>query len=191
MAGLYERIQALPRAGQWSLYAMIGFMLFLVWSEVLNPRAVDWANKADRIVANVEELRTYADGARNQREIRSVALAVGPVQPPRKQKQGRSAIQEKVMAVLQKYDASDDDFSVRGGAKLSNKMLTKNAGVQRIRRIEADVSFVATAENTTRIIAELESSPVIERITQVRLVRAGDRRALSVALDLECWVFDS
>jgi hypothetical protein len=94
-----------------------------------------------------------------------------------------------VNEILQKHNASKDNFSLRGAQKLKRGLLAGIAGPrERLERLTADVRFNATPEAATAIIAELESRPEIEGISALRITRFSGVIRVTVDLVLEAWV---
>ncbi|MCA9296212.1 MAG: hypothetical protein KC983_06830, partial [Phycisphaerales bacterium] len=185
---LWDRLDALPRAMQWAVYAMFGLILFLIWSSFVEPQRVAWSQQADEMVSNVKELREFDATTLSDRAINTVAITIGPVESPGSAKDGSQRMQEQIIDILERNNATVNDVSVRSGNRMRAGTLPKNVRNKRVMTKDGDVSFEAVAEDVTKIIAEIESSPSIERITQVRMVKGSAARSLNVTLKLEAWV---
>jgi hypothetical protein len=186
--GLWDRLDALPRATRWAVYAMLGLVLFLIWSSYVEPKRVELSQAADEIVNDVKELRDFDATTLSDRNINTVAITIGEVESPGSAIDGSLTMQKKIIDFLEKYNATVNDVSVRGGNKMKSGMLPKNVRNKRMKTMDGDISFEAVAEDVTKIIADIESSPSIKRITQVRMVKAAAARSLTVSLKFEAWV---
>ncbi|MEM7228106.1 MAG: hypothetical protein AAF432_04745 [Planctomycetota bacterium] len=187
---LWDRLDEQPRVMQWAFWALVGMVLFVIWSYFLSPIATDWAASADRITADVEKIKNADDPTLEQFEIRQVATAIGPVAVPGPEEQGKSDLNDEIIRILQDNNASNQSVVVRDGQRMRRGTLQGVVQSKRIMRIDADVRFEASDADLTTILTQLESSPAVETISLVRIVKAGGPYMLDVSMKLEAWVIE-
>ncbi|MHC4306938.1 MAG: hypothetical protein ACYSW2_21040, partial [Planctomycetota bacterium] len=99
---------------------------------------------------------------------------------------------DAVNEVLKQHRVSDDSFNYRGPEKLPRGTLAQilRSG-QRVERVTGDLRFDASPTEAIAIIAELESSPTIEAVSDVRMTLQGGRQKVRVDLTVESWIVSS
>lgn len=185
---LIQRFRQLPRALQWASIAVVGFALFLAWSDYLEPLRVDWASQADRIESHVKQVRDTEHQVKEFARRRDLVSNIGPVRVPLNESEGATAFTAAVNDILAKHNASNPSFGDRGRSRMPRGALTTiTSSERRIDRITAEVKFDARPEDAAAIIADLESSPHVEAVNSVRMTKdAGGR--VKVHLTIEAWV---
>jgi len=94
--------------------------------------------------------------------------------------------------VLKRHRVSDDSFNYRGPEKLPRGTLSKILRTsQRAERITGDLRFDAAPTEAIAIIAELEATPTIEAVSDVRMTLQGGRQKVRVDLTVESWIISS
>ena len=89
------------------------------------------------------------------------------------------------------YD-DDDSFNYRGPEKLPRGTLSEILRTsQREERITGDLRFDAAPTEAIAIIAELEATPTIEAVSDVRMTLQGGRQKVRVDLTVESWIVSS
>lgn len=179
----------LPRAIQWLIWAAAGTALFLVWEQYLSPVAKRWDRQADGIEQNVKQVRDGERLARDVRSMKSVVTSLGPVDVPVDRAVGSNALNDAVNSVLEKHGASNFSFGFRPKGKISRPSLPL-ARNQRMERLTGDVKFDATPKLAAAILADLESSPDIEAIEVVRLLRDSGGK-VKAHITVEAWVIST
>ena len=189
LQSIMAQYQKMSRPMQWASLAAVGLVLFLLWDRVVTPYTNDLNDAGDRIANNVRELRSIETDAAKLKNTRSnVVWTIGPVRPPAPVAEGARMFDQIVNEVMQKHGATNFTLSSRPRGKLPRSALVGfTRGGTRIDRLTADIKFDASPENAVAIIAELESSPHIESITTLRLVRDTGRK-VRVNLSVEWWV---
>lgn len=181
--------QKMSRPMQWAALAALGLLLFFVWDQGVQPQVNELNRKADAVATQVRDLRSIEDEALNLRlRKQQVVWTIGAVRPPAPVAEGSRQFNDVVLEVLQKHGATNTNFSSRSRGKLPRSALIGfTNGVKRIDRLTGDIKFDASPEKAAAIIADLESSPHIEAITSLRLVRDTGRK-VRVTLTIESWV---
>jgi len=186
------RFLALPRAVQWALLAAIGVGLFLVWDSWIAPLKDDLDKKSSLIEAQVREIRGGRDlvDVLNKPELKNVVIGVGTVKPPRSPSTGTRAFTDVVNALMRKHGITDQDFSLRTRGKLQKNALVQVLNGKRGERLTGELKFYAKPEVAMAILSELEASPDIEQVANVRLTK-DQAGKIKVQYTLEAWVIAS
>jgi hypothetical protein len=188
MQSIMQQYQKMSRAMQWATLAALGLALYFMWDNAIRPVTDDLNDDADVIARDVSELRSIETESQRLKDFKSpVVWNIGPVRPPAAVAEGSKKFNDVVLEVLQKHGATNTNFSSRPRGKLPRSALVSYANNGRIDRLTGDIKFDASPEKAAAIIAELESSPDIEAITSLRLVRDTGRK-VRVTLTVETWV---
>lgn len=178
----------MPRAVQWGLLAAIGFCLFLIWDQFLNPQKGSWDKEAAAIESSVKDIRNTTSVTSKIQGIKDVVVTLGPVDTPTSSTNGRDALNDAINKVLAQHGVAKDSFAFRSRGKLSKTALVSiTTGTKRIDRLTGDLKFDATPKNAAAIIADLESNPDIEAVDSVRMTRDTGGK-VKVHLTVEAWV---
>ena len=181
----------MPRALQWALLAIIGFGLFALWDQFLNPLKVSWDKETAAIESSVRDIRNTEAVTSRIQGVKDVVVALGPVDAPTNDREGAAALNVAINEVLKNNGAVNPSFSFRSRGKLSKTALVSiTSGSKRIDRLTGDLKFDATPKNAAAIIAALESNPDIEAVDSVRMTRDTAGK-VKVHLTLEIWVLTS
>ena len=185
----FDRFRQWPRAMQWALLAALGLAMFMLWDRVLSRLTAEMEKKADAIVTQAAEIRHASSIVSDLQSRYSDAVqGIGPVGVLVSAAKGADELDEVVNTVLKKHaSVSNQSFDMRAKGKLPPGTVVAD---KRLDRLTCDLKFLATPEDTTAIIAELESSPVITSINTVRIVRDANRK-VKVNLTIESWVYSS
>jgi len=189
---LWQRFQRLPRAGQWAIAAAVGIALFMVWNDYVLSWAAAWNQRADELLADAREAAGGERRARRADGLRNVIQGLGPVERAGSEAQAELALNDAVNGVLKGHRVSEDSFNYRGSEKLQRGTLSQilRPG-QRVERITGDLRFDASPEEAIAIIAELETSPTIEAVSDVRMAVLAGRQRVRVDLTVESWIVSS
>ncbi len=186
---MWDRFGRLPRAGRWAAAAAIGAAAFLLWDAGIRPLADEWNSRADVMLA---DSRRAGEGGKRRQQVTGLAdpiRALGVVEKPGDEPQGNSDLLGVVNDVLKRHRVTKDSFNYRGATKLPRGALAKVIHPKkRLERITGDLRFEATQEDALAIISELESSPLVEAVSSVRLTRQSGPRKLTVDLTLDAWI---
>ncbi|MHC4776206.1 MAG: hypothetical protein ACYTBR_13205, partial [Planctomycetota bacterium] len=190
---LWQRYLRLPRAGQWAVAAAVGIALFMAWNDYVLTWAAALNDQADKLLADAREAAGGERRARRLNGLRNVIQGLGPVERPGSESQADDlALNDAVNEVLKAHRVSEDSFNYRGPEKLKRGTLSQilRPG-QRVERITGDLRFDASPEEAIAIIAELEASPTIEAVSDVRLAVLAGRQRVRVDLTVESWIESS
>jgi len=176
----------LPRVGKWIVLAgALAFAIFLV-RNLMGVRANDMNERADRNEALLEAAVKRADSLPTS--VAERAVAFGPNSVPGRESASKEKFANAVASIMGKRGVSTYGFDVRSNS-LSGDVLPKVAselnGV--MARTIAEVKFEATAETVNHIISDLDRSPEIDAISDVRLTYSSKTRRVSAAVTLERW----
>ncbi|MHC4127910.1 MAG: hypothetical protein ACYSWT_15805 [Planctomycetota bacterium] len=190
---LWQRYLRLPRAGQWAVAAAVGIALFMAWNDYVLTWAAALNDQADKLLADAREAAGGERRARRLNGLRNVIQGLGPVERPGSESQADDlALNDAVNEVLKAHRVSEDSFNYRGPEKLKRGTLSQilRPG-QRVERITGDLRFDASPEEAIAIIAELEASPTIEAVSDVRMAVLAGRQRVRVDLTVESWIESS
>ncbi len=186
---IWNRFRQLPRAVQWAGLAAIGIGLFLLYDEHVRPITTTWHDHADEMLKEVGEAAKSENRSRQLRAIREPILGLGAVETPGNEAQGSNALNDAVNEVLKRHNVTRDSFNLRGATRLPRSTLSQIIQTnQLVQRITGDFRFDAAPDEAIAIIAELESSPMIEAISSVRITRVSGTRKVTVDLTVEAWI---
>ncbi|MCZ6444967.1 MAG: hypothetical protein O6758_02155, partial [Planctomycetota bacterium] len=183
---IWNRFRQLPRAVQWAGLAAIGIGLFLLYDEHVRPITTTWHDHADEMLTEVGEAAKSENRSRQLRAMREPILGLGAVETPSNEAQGSNALNDAVNEVLKRHNVTRDSFNLRGATRLPRSTLSQIIQTnQLVQRITGDFRFDAAPDEAIAIIAELESSPMIEAISSVRITRVSGTRKVTVDLTVE------
>ncbi|MCH8152606.1 MAG: hypothetical protein IH830_09575 [Planctomycetes bacterium] len=186
---IWNRFRQLPRAVQWASLAAIGIGLFLLYDQHVRPITTSWHDHADEILKEVGEAARSENRSRQLRAMREPILGLGAVETPGNEAQGSNALNDAVNEVLKRHTVARDSFNLRGATRLPRNTLSQIIQPnQLVQRITGDFRFDAAPDEAVAIIAELESSPMIEAISSVRITRVSGTRKVTVDLTVEAWI---
>ena len=126
----------------------------------------------------------------NKPELKNVVIGVGTVKPPRSPSTGTRAFTDVVNALMRKHGITDQDFSLRTRGKLQKNALVQVLNGKRGERLTGELKFSAKPEVAMAILSELEASPDIEQVANVRLTK-DQAGKIKVQYTLEAWVIAS
>ncbi len=184
---LLERFREMPRLVQWGVYVGIGIIVFLIWTDLIAPKSIEFKERADRIAEDVRTVRDTEAMDHSVRQLRDTIAGLGPVQLPRPEAEGELALTRTVTNMLRQFSVTNDSFSARVQGSLRPDALPGVTGESRVQLVTGDLTFDASPDVAIAIISELESRPEIESITTVRMTRISGRRVRVTAV-LEAWV---
>ena len=120
--------------------------------------------------------------------MKNAIASFGEVELPRAKSDGASALTESVHTILSNHRVKDDEFTRTKTTRMKSGSLPGigNAG-ENIEQVIGDIRFEATQEEVLLVISELESSPWIDAVSNVRLTKQ-DGRMIKVDLSVEAWV---
>jgi len=181
-----SQLQQMSRALRWSIYALAGLALFLLWDGLIAPTTDEWRTKADAIQTKVDRVRAASSLIGRFNALHGEIIGIGPVSLPESESQGRQAIQDVIIEVLKGHNVAEPSLSI-ADSRVQRGTLAGIVGTKRLGALKADLEYTATPQDAVAIIAELEASPEIEFIRTIRMNKAPNNR-IKVRLTLETWV---
>ena len=183
---IVARIMALPPRTRWMLGAVAAVALYVVVDDYCWSTARDLDRQADRLQALLN--RGAAMNAPMPREVERAVLAYGIVEPPESEAQSSQALAAAVSEVVKRHNIQNYAFEARSGGKLPSAALSGVVGPgQRIERIFGELSFDVAPGDVAKILEDLERSPAIDAIAQVRMNWREEKKKLDVKLSVEAW----
>ncbi len=180
------RITALPTRVRWMLAGVAAVALYVFVDDYCWSTARDMDRQADRLQALLD--RGAAMRAPMSREVERAVLAYGVVEPPDSEAQSSQALAAAVSEVVKRHNIQNYSFEARSGGKLPSAALSSVVGPgQRVERIFGELSFDVAPADVAKILEDLEKSPAIDAIAQVRMNWREEKKKLDVKLSVEAW----
>ncbi len=180
------RIMALPTRVRWMLAGVAAVALYVFVDDYCWSTARDMDRQADRLQALLD--RGAAMRAPMPREVERAVLAFGVVEPPESEAQSSQALAAAVSEVVKRHNIQNYSFEARSGGKLPSAALSSVVGPgQRVERIFGELSFDVAPADVAKILEDLEKSPAIDAIAQVRMNWREEKKKLDVKLSVEAW----
>jgi hypothetical protein len=180
-----DQVATWPRAMQWAFWATSITIAFLVWDTTIADIGAKWSARADTIERQISEI--------NQpilltSSLRNAMSAFGEVELPREKSQGASAMTDAVHNILANHAVKNDEYTRTKTTRMRSGSLPGIGRVgQSIEQVIGNIRFEATQEEVLMVISDLESSPWIDGVSDVRLTKQ-DGRMIRVDLSVEAWV---
>ncbi len=188
LANAWESFKRLPRAARWAVSAGVIMLGLLLYVDHVVGLTMLWNEKSEELLANLRRASGGEGRLDRLDTLRDVVRAVGGVQEPRRDADAENAFNDVVSGVLKEHPVTRDSFSYRGASKLPGGTLARVLG-REVQKITGDLRFDATQEEAIAIISELEDSPEIEAITNLRITRqANAKNKVTVDLTVEAWI---
>lgn len=185
LQNLVDRIAEFPRALQWTIWATVGTIAFLMWDATIANVAADWSSRADAIEIQIKEVNAPLVLTSS---TRNAITAFGEVQLPRDKAAGASGLTNAIHEILASSRVRNDEFKRTKTTRMRSSSMPGIAqSGEQIERVIGDLYFEARQSEILDVIAALESSPWIDSVSSVRLTRM-DGRLIRVNLSLEAWV---
>jgi hypothetical protein len=185
---LWQAFRALPRALQWSAWALIGTAVAVVYLDYVVATAAGWNASAEKLLTSLRDASRRLERQGAVRRLAEPIRAIGPVEKPGPHPQATTAMTEAVNRILKRHRVSNESYAIGALSRLPIRLADtlRARGAQRVR---ADLKFDATPDDAIEVIGELEQSPEIESIEQVHVARIGGaQRQVTVNLTMEVWV---
>lgn len=185
---LAARWNALPVRWKWISAAVAAAIVFIAYTDLVWPIAERWNAESDRLEKILD--RAAGNVAQLPPSLEAAVEALGPIQVPRTEAEGSLALAETITAAIGNHPVANFSFDARAGSRLPPAALREivSSSGQRVERVVGEVGFTATPEQAAAVIAELESSPEIESISRLRMVRSQTDRKVDVKMSVEAWI---
>ena len=184
---LFDRFRRWPRAVQWLVLAAAGLALFLAWDSYLSKLTDQMRSKAEQIEQSAFAVRRAASIAGEFRSMEDAVQSLGPVDLPQQAANGAKALNIEINDVLKRHSIANPVFNVHTTSKLPPGTLASVTGGKRLERLTVDLKFLATPEDTTAVIADLEASKVIDSVNAVSIAKDTNHK-VKVNVSFESWV---
>ena len=173
------------RALQWAFWAVAFTLAFLIWDATVAELGATWAAEVKQKELQIKELQRPTTLTST---IKNAVTSFGEVELPRKKSEGAAALTEVVHEILSKHKVKNDEYTrTKTNRMKSGSLPGIVSSGQHVEKVIGDIRFEATQEEVLNVIAEFESSPWIDAISNVRLSKK-DGRMIRVDLSVEAWV---
>jgi hypothetical protein len=186
-----QRIAGLPRAARWCVYALVAIVAFYgVIDPLLGARAslVARAATARSTVDELERLLREREGS--EQRLGLATRAHGPARKPGEFEVERESITSAIERVQRAHGIVITSLEPRTSAAPAGEMQERFGGIDgELVRLVYVMSFQAEPQVITKVLADLEAAPEIQRIGAVRITRTGrgEDRTLSARFEPETW----
>lgn len=181
---------ALPPRTRWALAGMAAIGLYVFVDDYCWTMARQWNQRADRLESLLDRGAALREPV--AKDIDRAVVAFGTVDPPESEAQSSQALAAAVNEVVKRHSIQNYSFEARSGGKLPSAALSGVVGAgQRIERIFGELSFDASPADVGKIIQDLERSPAIDAVAQLRLTWREEKKKLDVKLSVEAWAIVS
>jgi len=181
----FNQVSTWSRAMQWAFWAAAFTVAFLIWDSTVAELGSNWSSQVEQKELQLQELQRPTTLTSS---VKNAIASFGEVELPRAKSDGASALTESVHTILSNHRVNDDEFTRTKTTRMKSGSLPGigNAG-ENIEQVIGDIRFEATQEEVLLVISELESSPWIDAVSNVRLTKQ-DGRMIKVDLSVEAWV---
>jgi len=179
--------RGLPRAGRWGMTAGVVLIGFVLLDSVFWPFADQLNARADRLKLTLEGAATRAEGLPDA--VAATAVAHGPNAPMVFEAQGMKKLAEAIDSVLRAKGVTKYGQDIRR-AQPMNSGPASAAGAAlggQLTRTVADVSFDASPNDATAIVAALDAHESVDCITDLKLTYIPATKRVKVQMLLEKW----
>lgn len=192
---LTDRYRELPRAGRWGLWALGGLVFYFLVVEVAVERWSTWTAQASAAEARLIDWSGSSDARKaDESTVMNGTRLFGQVSFPGPEAERSQALRARIAEVLKKHGIRE--YEERGREFLLERgpLATAVGTGSRVRRIVRDVTFEATPDTMTLILADLERTPEVSGVSGVSIRkttgsgnRGGSSRNLSIRIAVETW----
>jgi hypothetical protein len=186
-AELRMRYDALPRNRQWLVLGALVLVGYLAVDELVWSFARNWASQSEQIEAALDRGAKRASTVST--DLRRSVATFGPIDPPGPAAPGREELARAIDDVMRKHKAGGYSYEARNGQRVKDP----DSGIlgPAIDRLQADVKFEILDTELPKLVADLESNPVIDGITSLRLQKNDQNRKITVQATIEAWVLSA
>ena len=188
-----ERFNELPRAIRWLLVTVAFVVAFFAWDGTIGSTIDGWNTEADRIETQLARISDTSNVSSRLQKRGNTIVSLGPVDLPCDESDGRSALTNAVVDVLEhgNYKVTYGFDLGGGGDKLREDLsrdIVSHGG--RVARLTGALKFEASPEDAIAIIAAFDGRTDIDAIRKVTITKAESSRSpkVKVAITLEKWV---
>jgi hypothetical protein len=188
---LSSAFSALPRAGRWAVAGSLVLIAYFAavepGLETLNRLSVSADKRRLELAAFSTDQRTGDDTAA------AVALGIsryGEVAMPGDEETRIDAFNRRIADVLSRHGVKDQKATARRASLPKGPLLSALGAGAAITRHTSDLTFEATPEQISGIIADLEKTPEVAAVSRVQLRRVDEQeraRLLRANISVETW----
>ena len=121
-------------------------------------------------------------------KVKNAITSFGSVELPRSKSEGAAALTEAVHNILSNHDVKNDEYTRTKTSRMKSGSLPGIVSAnEHIEQVIGDIRFEASQEEVLNVISQLESSPWIDVVSDVRFSRQSGR-FIRVDLSVEAWV---
>jgi len=182
------QISSWSRAMQWTFWAALFTIVFLIWDSTIATLGETWATRADQIEMQIVEVNKPIVLTSS---VKKIISAFGEVDLPREKAKGAAALTDAVHKILNNHAVEKDEYTRTKTTKMKSSALPGiGRSGQQVEQVFGDIRFLATQEDVLKVISALESSPAIDAVSDIRLTKETGR-IIRVNLSVEAWVLTS
>jgi hypothetical protein len=180
-----NQVSTWSRAMQWAFWAGTLTIAFLIWDATIAEMGVDWSTQVatkERQIKEIQLPTTFTS------KVKNAISSFGEVELPRSKSEGAAALTEAVHNILSNHDVENDEYTRTKTSRMKSGSLPGIVSAnEHIEQVIGDIRFEASQEEVLNVISELESSPWIDVVSDVRFTRQSGR-FIRVDLSVEAWV---
>ena len=182
---MLDQVNAWSRAMQWAFWAAIVTIAFLLWDATVAELGADWEAQVQTKEKQLAELQRPTTLTSS---VKSAVSSFGEVELPREKSVGATAMTEEIQDILSRHRVENDEYTrTKTNRMKSGSLPGISSSGEQIEQVIGDIRFEATQEEVLKVISELESSPWIDAVSNLRLTKQ-DGRMIRVDLSVEAWV---
>lgn len=175
MNTLLHKLNTLPRAMRWLLWAAIGLVLYFAVVEPTLTLTSDIRSHADDLASGIQKVRALTSSDSEQgRILENGRRSFGEPYLPENPANRPEALHTAVDAILTKHgvvNRTKNERHVRVAGDEAIALLGPLAATTSVERLILDVTFEATPDTVTSILADLEQSKYVAAISRIEIRR--------------------
>ncbi len=181
-------VRSWSRAMQWAFWTAVITISFLIWDSTVAELGSSWSARADEIELQIKEVNTPILFTSS---VKNAVAAFGEVELPRLKANGAAAMNEAVHEILSSRQVEDDEYTRTKTSKMKKSAMRGIASSgQQLEEVIGNIRFEATQEDILKVISDLEGSPWIDTVSDIRLTKK-EGRMIRVDLSVGAWVVTS
>jgi hypothetical protein len=180
---IIQRYHALPRAGQWLVWLVIGLIFFLAVAEPVLRLTTHYNIEADKKLKSIDK---YAHlNSQIAQTIDTGQKRWGNVLPPTDDPSRVFNAKAKITAVLEQNGISREVTMIERPAQ---RVKTDESTLDIIyMRGPIEIKFTARPHVASAVLADIEALPEVAMIASVRLRRLADRAEVETTIVADAW----
>ena len=192
IAKLKEQFMQFTPLTKVAIYALALGMLFLSWDITLG----DWTSKMRADADLIEEqVKIINSEQKTPGSVQRTIALLGESELPLPKPDTSDALVEIVNFLTEKYDLEDAELTRNKSSKIASKKVPGVASSgETLEVIKADWRFRTSPQVAISVVRELEASPSIEAITELRLSDPStnrNRNTVAIRCSLSAWAASS